>query len=133
MPWGVRYPVVWDDDLVTFICWRSRNSGILNFESLQALSRPVYRLLYLSLCWAELQGTVSSIAVSVFWNLNYVLSKFLLFNFEIIVSIKKTLFVFVQKTGNINYCCTDKIETFEVCWLEAFTLKNAKSNQKQFI
>jgi len=64
----------------------------------------------------ELQGTVSSIAVSLYWNLNYVLSKFLLFNFEIVVIKKKFCkFVFVQKTGNINYCCTDKMETFEVC------------------
>jgi len=64
----------------------------------------------------ELQGTVSSIVVSVFWNLNYVLSKFLLFNFEIVVSKKKFCkFGFVQKTGNINYFYTDKMGTFEVC------------------
>jgi hypothetical protein len=38
----------------------------------------------------------------------------------------------VQKTENINHCCTDKMGTFEVCQLEAFTSENVKSNQKQF-
>jgi len=90
--------------------------GSSTSETFQGLSRPVYRLLYLYCAEQELQGTVSSTAVSVFWNLNYVLSKFLLLNFEIVVSKKKFCeFVFAQKTGYINYCCTDKMETFEVC------------------
>jgi len=45
MPWSIRYPVVWDDNLSLSYADGLEILGSSTSESLQGLSRPVYRML----------------------------------------------------------------------------------------
>ena len=47
--WGLRRPVRWADNLTTFICRVSGNLGASNSWKRQRLSRPVMRLLYITI------------------------------------------------------------------------------------